>query len=387
MPTTQPPTDPVNAPDSEPATGPPVPPPAGPQRPDRPALATRVVTAGRPARTPDAPFSVPVTFAATYVAGGEVEYGRYGNPTWTALESAVGDLEGGWALAFASGLAAVSAVLSLLPEGGTAVAPDNAYSGTISLLRERVDAGRATLHPVEVSDTRATAVAVRAGDGADLLWLESPTNPRLDVADLPALATAGHDAGALVVVDNTFATPVLQRPLDSGADLVVHSATKLLAGHSDVQLGLVCGRDPALARRLDGHRRLHGAIPGPMEAWLGLRGLRTLALRVERAERTAGLLAQRLTGHPAVCAVRYPGWGTMVSIELIGGAAAADRLAAAVRLWIHATSLGGVESSLERRRRWESESHAVDPSLVRLSVGIEDAEDLWSDLQAALDQV
>jgi len=326
--------------------------------------------------------SVPVTFASTYVAGGEVEYGRYGNPTWTALETVVGDLEGGWALAFASGLAAISAVLSLLPEGGTAVAPDNAYSGTLSQLRERADAGRGKVRAVEVSDT---AAVVAAAEGADLLWLESPTNPRLDVADLPALVTAGHANGALVVVDNTFATPVLQRPLETGADLVVHSGTKLLAGHSDVQMGLVCGRDKALRQRLDEHRRLHGAIPGPMEAWLALRGVRTLVLRVERAQASARELAERLGRHPAVALVRYPGSGTMLSIELAGGQVAADRLCAGVRLWTHATSLGGVDSSLERRRRWESESPAVSESLVRLSVGIEDVGDLWADLEAALE--
>jgi cystathionine gamma-synthase len=345
-------------------------------------LSTRVVRAGRPDRQPDAPFSEPVTFASTFVAGGDVEYGRYGNPTWTALETAVGELEGGWALAFASGLAAVSAVLSLLPEGATAVAPDNAYSGTLSQLREREDAGRAKVRAVEVSDT---AAVVAASAGADLVWLETPTNPRLDVADLPTLVAAAHAQGALVVVDSTFATPLLQRPLEVGSDLVVHSGTKLIAGHSDVQLGLVCGRDDTLRHRLDQHRQLHGAIPGPMEAWLALRGLRTLALRMDRAQATARELADRLRAHPAVAVVRYPGSGTMLSIELTGGRAAADRLCAAVRLWIHATSLGGVESSLERRRRWQSESPAVSESLVRLSVGIEDPADLWADLVAALD--
>ena len=217
-----------------------------------------------------------------------------------------------------------------------------------------------------------------------MLWVESPTNPRLDVADLPALSAAGHEQGALVVVDNTFATPLLQRPLEVGADLVVHSGTKLLAGHSDVQMGLVCGRDEDLHRRLDEHRRLHGAIPGPMEAWLALRGLRTLALRVERAQQNAQVLVERLRACPAVGLVRYPGSGTIVSVELAAGRPAADRLAAAVRLWTHATSLGGIESTLERRRRWPSESTAVDDSLVRLSVGVEDVEDLWADLSTAL---
>jgi cystathionine gamma-synthase len=355
-----------------------------PAEPAHLALSTRVVRAGRPARVPDAPLSTPVTFASTYVAGGAVEYGRYGNPTWTALEAAVGDLEGGWALAFASGLAAVSAAQSLLPEGATVVAPDNAYTGTLAQLRERETAGRARVRAVEVSDTDAV---VRACDGADLVWLESPTNPRLDVADLPTLVAAAHSHGALVVVDSTFATPLLQRPLEAGADLVVHSGTKLLAGHSDVQMGLVCGRDDELRRRLDDHRQLHGAIPGPMEAWLALRGLRTLALRLGRAQTTAGSLVERMRAHPAVSRVRYPGSGTIVSVELVGGRDAADRLTDGVRLWTHATSLGGVESTLERRRRWPSESAAVDESLVRLSVGIEDADDLWDDLGRALDEL
>jgi cystathionine gamma-synthase len=234
---------------------------------------------------------------------------------------------------------------------------------------------------VPVDDADAVA---RAADGAAMVWLESPTNPNLDVADIAAAARACASAGALLVVDNTFATPVLQRPLELGADLVVHSATKLIAGHSDVVLGVVVTRDDDVLRRIDTHRRLHGAIPGPMEAWLALRGLRTLALRVERAQANAAALAERLAAHPAVAKVRYPGMGAMVSIELAGGAEAADALAAGVRLWHHATSLGGVESSLERRRRWPAESTAVSEALVRLSVGIEDVEDLWDDLADAL---
>ncbi|MGZ4596789.1 MAG: PLP-dependent transferase, partial [Actinomycetes bacterium] len=209
----------------------------------------------------------------------------------------------------------------------------------------------------------------------------------LDVADLPAAAALARALGALLVVDNTFATPVLQRPLASGADLVVHSATKLIAGHSDVVLGVVCGRDEELRRRLDDHRRLHGGIPGPMEAWLALRGLRTLALRVERAQESASVLAGRLTVHRAVERVRYPGFGSIVAVEMVGGAEAADALTAGVTLWTHATSLGGVESTLERRRRWPSESATVSESLVRLSVGIEDVDDLWGDLEQALDRL
>lgn len=344
--------------------------------------ATRVVTAGRPDRAADAPLNEPVTFASTYHAGGDVGYGRYGNPSWTALETVLGDLEGGRALAFASGLAASSAVLSLLPEDAVVVAPDCAYLGVLDQLRERAAQGRATLRQVPVDDAAAVAAAAH---GATMVWLESPTNPNLDVADIAAAATAARAAGAVTVVDNTFATPLLQRPLELGADLVVHSVTKLLAGHSDLVLGAVVAGSDDLHQRLDAHRRLHGSIPGPMEAYLALRGLRTLSVRLEKAQTTAGLLASRLAGHPAVTKVRYPGFGTMCSIEVAGGAAAADKVVAGVRLWVHSTSLGGVESSLERRRRWPTESPTVDESLLRLSVGIEDAGDLWADLAGALD--
>ncbi|WP_116951305.1 trans-sulfuration enzyme family protein [Jiangella endophytica] len=346
--------------------------------------ATRVVTAGRPARDADAPLNEPVTFASTFHAGGDVGYGRYGNATWTALESALGGLEGGRALAYASGLAASDAVMSLLPEGAVVVAPDCAYLGVLDLLRERAAQGRLTLRQLPVTDADGIAAAAR---GASMVWLESPTNPNLDVADIAAAATAARAAGALTVVDNTFATPLLQRPLELGADIVVHSVTKLLAGHSDVVLGAVVTADDALHDRLDAHRRLHGAIPGPMEAYLAVRGLRTLSVRLERAQANATELASRLRAHRSVNVVRHPGWGTMCSIEVAGGAAGADAVVAAVRLWVHSTSLGGVESSLERRRRWPTESTAVDESLLRLSVGIEDVEDLWADLAGALDTI
>jgi cystathionine gamma-synthase len=346
------------------------------------ARSTLAVTAGRPPRAADAPTSHPVTLAATFVAGGDIEYGRYGNPTWTAFEDAVGALENGRALAFSSGVAAIDAVLSLLPDGAVIVGPDSAYPGTADLMNERVSAGTATFRPVPVADTSAVTAAL---SGADLVWLESPTNPNLDVADIAAIADAARAACALLAVDNTFSTPILQRPLDLGADMVVHSATKLLSGHSDVVLGVAVTRDDDLFDRMQARRRRHGSIPGPMETWLALRGLRTLALRVERGEDNARSLAGLLAEHTAVSRVRYPGRGTMLSIELTGGADAADLVAAAVRLWLHATSLGGVESSLERRRRWPSESAQVSPALLRLSVGIEDIDDLWADLRAALD--
>ena len=339
---------------------------------------------GRPTRRPDEPLNEPVTFASTYHAGGELAYGRYGNPTWAAFETVLGELEGGRALAFASGLAASGAVLSLADEGAVVVAPETAYLGVLDQMRERRDAGRIELRQVDVSDTGAVA---RAACGAAMVWLESPTNPKLEVADIAAASEAARDAGALTVVDNTFATPLLQRPLEMGADLVVHSATKLLSGHSDVVLGAVVTAGDDAFDLMDGHRRLHGAIPGPMEAYLALRGMRTLDVRLERAQSNTVELVRRLGEHPAVEVVRYPGFGTICSIEVAGGADGADRVVDAVELWVHTTSLGGVESTLERRRHWPTESYTVDESLIRMSVGIEDVDDLWGDLARALDAV
>jgi cystathionine gamma-synthase len=344
--------------------------------------ATVAVTAGRPAHEPDQPLNPPIVMAATYVAGGDLEYGRYGNPTWTALEDVLGALEGGRCLTFASGLAAVATVLDLVGHGGVVVAPVHSYTGTLLQLADLEARGRITARLVDITDTEAVAAAC---DDAALVWFESPTNPALELADIPAIAAAAHEAGAYVVVDNTFATPLLQKPLEMGADIVVHSATKYLAGHSDVQMGAIMTTDDQLYGVLKGRRDLLGAIPGTFEAWLTLRGVRTLHLRVERAQASATELARRLGGHPAIGEVRYPGFGAIVSVVLAEGAMAADLLCHKTRLWIHATSLGGVESTLERRRRWKAEPATIPDALVRLSVGIEDVEDLWNDLEAALD--
>ena len=346
-----------------------------------PSLATTVVKVARPAAVPDAPLNPPITLASTYVAGGELEYGRYDNPTWTAFEDALGTLEGGRCLTFASGLAAVATVLDLVGRGNTIVAPRHAYNGVTMQLADLEARGRGTAVLVDVTDTEAV---LAASEDAALVWLESPTNPALELADLPALIAGAHEAGARVVVDNTFATPLLQRPLELGADLVVHSATKYLAGHSDVVMGAVVTRDDEVCAALKGRRDLIGAIPGTVEAWLALRGLRTLHLRVERAQANAQELVRRLAGHPAVLEVRYPGFGGIVSVVLAGGAAAGDALTHGTHLWVHATSLGGVESTLERRRRWASEPATIPEGLVRMSVGIEDVEDLWADLDQAL---
>ncbi|QZY28177.1 trans-sulfuration enzyme family protein [Nocardioides coralli] len=345
---------------------------------------TVAVTAGRPDHTPDAPLNVPVTMASTYVAGGEVEYGRYGNPTWAAFEETLGQLEGGRCLAFSSGLAAVATVLDLVGNGARVVAPRHAYNGSILQLGDLEARGRLTAELVDIADTDAV---VAACEGAALVWLESPTNPALEVADIETIAKAARDAGAYVVVDNTFATPLLQRPLDLGADIVVHSATKFLAGHSDVLLGALATRDDQLHGVLKGRRDLLGAVPGTLEAWLALRGLRTLHLRVERAQANAQELVRRLSEHPAVAEVRYPGFGAIVAIVLAEGVMAADLLVRKTSLWVHATSLGGVESTFERRRRWKTEAATIPDALVRLSVGIEDVDDLWDDLERALDDL
>ena len=330
-----------------------------------------------------------------------MSYARVGNPTWTALEEVLAALEGPGcrAISFASGMAAVSAVADLVPVGGTVVGQRVAYSGTRGLLTRWAGTGRIQLRE-EAPRAEDLAAAL---PGADLVWLETPTNPTLDVVDIAAVAAAARAAGALVVVDSTFATPLGQKPLDLGADIVVHSATKYLAGHSDVLLGAAVVRDPALAERLLQNRILGGGIPGPMEAWIALRGLRTFPLRWERACANAAEIARRAGSHPAVQRVRHlslpedPGhalaagqmssFGAIVSLDLRGGAPAAEAVAATTRLWLHATSLGGVESTLERRRRWPEESADVPAGLLRLSVGIEDVEDLWADLVAALDTV
>jgi cystathionine gamma-synthase len=358
---------------------------------------TVVVHAGRPERVPNAPVGESPVFSSTYVAGGDRGYGRFGNDSWSALEETLGQLEGGRGLTFASGMAAVAAIVDLVPLGGRVVAPQHAYSGVLALLDQQAEAGRLQVERVNVADTEAVVQAV---DGAFMLWIESPTNPAMEVADIAVTAAAGHAAGAIVVVDNTFATPLLQQPLRLGADIVMHSATKFIAGHSDVILGAVITADDDLWTAIELRRRSLGAIPGPMEAWLALRGLRTLALRLERAQSNAAFLAQRLLEHPRVSRVRYPGlpgdpgrkraeaqmsgFGAILSIELGGDAEAAQRVCERTKLWVHATSLGGVESMLERRRRWPIEVPTIPEDLIRLAVGIEHPADLWADLEQAL---
>ncbi len=369
-------------------------PPSG--APDRLAPATVVVTAGRPPRAPGAPVNPPVELSSTYAAWpaelGRTGYGRSQNATWDAFEGVVGELEGGAALVFASGMAAIAAALSVAPADRPILAPTTPYNATSALLEEYACAGR-DVRRAPVDDTGAFLAALagsgRPGGPAGTVWLESPTNPLLQVADLPTLISAAHHHGAVVICDNTFATPLLQRPLAWGADMVVHSVTKYLAGHSDLLLGATVTHPDRgdLHEALVTHRTRHGAIAGPMETWLALRGIRTLQVRFERAAANAAELARRLAGHPAVARVRWPGSGAMLAVDVAGDPddpEPADRVVAALRLWNAATSLGGVESLGERRRRYPGESPLVPESLLRLSVGIEDIEDLWRDLDQAL---
>ncbi|MBA2443758.1 MAG: PLP-dependent transferase [Nocardioidaceae bacterium] len=342
---------------------------------------TVAVKAGRPDSQPDQPFNQPLVMASTYVAGGEMEYGRYGNATWEAFEAALGALEGGRALSFASGMAAVAAVLDLVAPGETVVAARHCYQGTLVQLAALEQRGLVKVVLVDIDDTEQVLAALN--DDVALLWIESPTNPALEVADIAALSAGASAAGVTVVVDNTFATPLVQRPLDLGASVVLHSATKYLAGHSDAVIGAIVTRDDQIWSAFDQKRRTVGAIPGTLEAWLALRGLRTLALRIEKSQSNADELVRRLTDHTAVERVRYPGFGGIIAIEL-ADAEIADRVCRGTQLWVHATSLGGVESSLERRRRWTSEPTTIPEGLIRLSVGIEDVEDLWRDLEQAL---
>ena len=358
-----------------------------------------VVAAGRPEGA-GAPLNAPIVPAAPFrSAGGVNEYARHDvTPTVSAFETALGALEGGTSLAFGSGIAAAAAVMGLLPTGAVAVVPDAGYTGTLSGFAQEAARGRLEVRSVDPTDVAAVRKAL---DGADLLWLETVTNPLMAVPDVPALASAAHDTGALVCVDATFSTPLVVRPLELGADIVMHSATKYLSGHSDVLLGALVTRSDEFAERLHEQRTLTGAIPGALESYLATRGLRTLALRMERAQANAGELARRLAAHPQVTRVRYPGlpedpghtlaardhtgFGAMIAFEVAGGEAGADRLCARVRLITHATSLGGVESLIERRAMHaEDAAFGTPPNLLRFSVGIEHVDDLWADLEQAL---
>ena len=367
--------------------------------PSNPSLRfeTLAISAGRPEAVPDGPLNVPITPASALHPGGASGYAREAHPAWEALEEVLGALEGGHALAFASGMAAATAAISLFPPQPTVVAPEVAYMNVRQSLLRLQEQGRAQVRLVDVTDSEAV---IAACDGAGVLWLESPTNPLLGLADLPRLCAFARERHILCVVDNTLATPLLQRPLNLGADVVIHSATKAIGGHSDLLLGASVVRADQHRHALHEARHVGGATPGALETYLCLRGLRTLPLRLERSQENAAVLARRLSEHPDVHEVRYPGLashpqhdralatlagaGFMLTFRVRGGAARADALVDTVRVLTHATSLGGVETTLERRARYPAE-RGVPEDLLRVSVGCEHAEDLWQDLQQAFD--
>jgi len=372
---------------------------AGHSAGDSGSVESWLVSAGRD-RRPGSPLNVPPCPASNFVLGERRAYARDdGTPGWEALEEIVGGLEGGRAVSFASGMAGIAAIFDQLAAGSVVALPDDCYQGVAGLAVAGQARGRWRVHRIAVADT---ARWVEMCGVADLVWLESPSNPLLAVADLDIICAAPRKPGAILGVDNTFATPLNQRPLALGADAAVQSATKFIGGHSDLLAGVVTVRDANLLASLRQARELAGATPGTLEAFLAVRGVRTLAVRLERAQSNAMTLAERLARHPNVTLARYPGlaahptheaarrqlkgFGTIISFDVRGGAAAADAVCAAVRLIQHATSLGAVESTIERRAGIPGQEH-LPPALLRLSVGIEAVEDLWTDLDRALRNV
>jgi cystathionine gamma-synthase len=380
---------------------------------ERDELETRVVHAGQQPDMATGAVVPPISLATTFVqdavgAHRGYEYARSANPTRTALETCIADLErAAHGLAFASGMAAEDALLrAALRPGDHVIIPADAYGGTYRLVARVYEPAGIAWSVADLTDLEALASAWR--DETKLVWVETPTNPLLTVIDIAAVSGFAHDRGALVVVDNTFATPYLQQPLGLGAHVVVHSSTKYLGGHSDVVGGLVAVDDDELADRVAFVQNSAGAVPGPFDCYLVLRGVRTLAVRMDRHCDNARAVAALLAEHPAVDAVLYPGlpshrghdvarrqmhdFGGMVSFTVASGEDAALKVVASTRLFTLAESLGAVESLIEHPARMTHASAAdsplaVDPALVRLSVGIENAEDLVADLRQGLDAV
>jgi cystathionine gamma-synthase len=354
-------------------------------------------------RAAGAPLAPPLLVTTTYVSQGEPDpargYGRAANPGWAAVEEALAAMEGPGtaAVSFASGQAASMALMLALALGRTRIVfPFDGYYNTRALAAKLAPHGASAV-AVDLLDLPAVERAL--GDGGAVLWAETPTNPLLRVADLAALGSLAAAAGAPFVVDNTVATGLLQKPLEFGALACVYSLTKSISGHSDVLGGAVVTRDPALAAELHDWRTTGGAIPGPFESWLVLRGMKTLSLRIARQSENALAIAEFLAAHPRVTAVHYPGlrpsdktlkqmprgFGSLLAFELAGSASDADAVVAAAELIVPATSFGGVESSWERRGRWAAET--APDTLIRMSAGIEPIEDLLADIGAALDPI
>lgn len=380
---------------------------------DAPGFSTRAIHAGQEPDPATGSVITPIYATSTYIQDGVggtrtggYEYSRSANPTRTALEECMAALEGGSrGFAFASGLAAEDTLLrSICEPGSHVVLPHDAYGGTFRLLDKVHRRWGIVADPAPISDVAAVEAAIRPGETA-AVWIESPTNPLLAIADIAAIAEAAHAAGALVIVDNTFATPYLQQPLALGADVVVHSTTKYCGGHSDVVGGALIVDDDELAEKIKFHQNAIGAVAGPFDAWLVLRGLKTLAVRMERHSDNAERIAEFLVEHSCVEEVFFPGlsshpghdlakrqmrrFGGMVSFRVGGGERRALEMCANTKVITLGESLGGVESLIEHPGKMTHASVAgtaleVPGDLLRLSVGIEDVEDLLADLDRAL---
>jgi cystathionine gamma-synthase len=377
-------------------------------------FSTRAIHAGQDFDPTTGAVVPPVYLTSTFVQDGiggfrgGYEYGRGGNPTRDSLQELLASLEGGTkAFSFASGLAAEDTLLrAVLTPGAHVVMGNDVYGGTHRLVNRVFVPWGVTLDTVDMSDVDAVVAAVQHKETA-VLWIETPSNPLMKISDIAALAEIGHKAGAIVVVDNTFASPYLQQPLSLGADVIIHSTTKYLGGHSDVLGGAVVVNDVELAEKVGFLQFGVGAVSGPLDAWLTVRGIKTLAVRMERHSANAQAIAERLVGHPALDAVYYPGlsthpghdiasrqmsgFGGMLSVALTGGASAARKFAESTEVFQLAESLGGVESLIG----YPSEmTHAsvrgtaleVPENVVRLSVGIEDVDDLVGDVLQALER-
>ncbi len=366
------------------------------------AVGTRAIHVGRPVKYPGAPINVSPGFSSTYNSGSTAVYSRDDQEIIAALEEVVGSLEGGTAVAFASGMASIAAgfdvLAAILHRTPKVLVSGSSYFGTIMQLRHRRENFGWTI--IE-SRAKNTASFLREIDGVDVVWLETPSNPELLVFDIAAVAKRARAANAVLCVDNTFATPYLQNPLMLGADIVVHSATKSLSGHSDVLGGLLIAKDQRIVAKVREIRSFYGGILGSMEAFLILRGIRTLHLRMDRASSNAAVLSAVIQSHPKVLEVHYPFLASNPEVEIakkqmksggslfcfrVGGSAyAADRLTKSLKLAFSATSLGGVETQIDRRARYKGET--VPEDFLRVSVGIEDVEDLVDDFTQALEHI
>lgn len=344
---------------------------------------TKAISSGRPKRYPDGPLNTPVSLNSTYTAGGQWGYGRYGNDSCVSLEETISELEGGKTLAFSSGMSAISSLFSTIPVGSIVVASNQGYAGVNATMQKLHDEGKIIAKFVDISNTGEVLASL---ENAYMLWIESPTNPMLNVADLNRLIRSCNRTGVIVGVDNTFATPINQLPLDLGADMSMNSVTKYLAGHSDVLMGSISFNNQALYDSVEFARKINGTIAQPFEAWLALRGIRTFPLRFKKAESNAKELFKLMSEHKMISKIYYPGFGAIISFEVNASSEEIEDICNSSKLIANATSLGSVESIWERRRRWALESSLVPENLIRLSVGCEDVKDIWNDIIESLNK-